>query len=83
MLLQGEKNYKTVKTIKYKTLSLNLFKPELQHNLYKRAPPIHLTKFKVQLKECKVEQLMEQDRTAEEICDIVFGSSFHLIRSIT
>ena len=41
---------------------------------YIREPhPIHLTKIKAQLKECKVEQLLEQERTAELVSKLSFS----------
>ena len=78
MLPQGEKNYKTVKMIKYKTLSLNLFKPNPNIIYIKEPHPIHLTKFKVQLEECKVEQLLEQDQTAKLVSKFSFSFEYHI-----
>ena len=74
MLPQGERNNKTVKMIKYKTLSLNFLNPNPNIIYIKQPHPIPLTKFKVQLEECKVEQPLEQDRTAKLVSKLSFSS---------
>ena len=75
MLPHVEENYKTVKTKKSKVLSLYILSPQIPENPFIREPhSINLTKYlKSQLKECKVEQLQEQDRTAELVSKFSFS----------
>ena len=59
--------------IKYKTLSLKTYLSPNPNIIYIKEPhPMHLTKFKVQLEECKVEQLLKHDRTAKFVSKLSF-----------